>query len=271
VGRAVLITGAETDIGRATAVRLARKGFRAVAAVRSEAEAAVVARAAEHARVVVETILLDVTDAERCAQVIDELRPYGLVNNGGYAAGGAVEHVGDSGARMALETTIVTPMRLARLALPHMRAAGEGRIVNISSVFGCATTPLAGWHQAAKHALEGLSDALRVEVASAGIRVILIEPGAWAEMGRALEREAEAWRGSPYEAAYRRYVAGLRWAHSLTNDSAASVAAAVGRAMIALWPRARYVVGYEAALLALAERTLPTALKDRIARLLLGL
>jgi NAD(P)-dependent dehydrogenase (short-subunit alcohol dehydrogenase family) len=241
-----------------------------VAALRSKAEATVVAQAAEQARAPVETVLLDVTDADQCARVIDELRPYGLVNNGGYAAGGAVEHVGDSGARMALETTIVAPMRLARLALPHMRAAGEGRIVNISSVLGCATTPLAGWHQAAKHALEGLSDALRVEVASAGIRVILIEPGVWAELRRALEREAERWRGSPYEAAYQRYVGGLRWMQALTDDPA-SVAAAVGRAMTALWPRARYVVGYEAQLLALAERVIPTALKDRITRLLLGL
>ena len=76
--------------------------------------------------------------------MIDDLRPWGLVNNAGYSATGAIEDVGDEEARLLLETMVVAPMRLARLALPHMRAAGGGRIVNISSIYGRTTTPLTG-------------------------------------------------------------------------------------------------------------------------------
>jgi len=68
-------------------------------------------------------------------------------------------------------------MRLARLSLPHMRAQGGGRVVNISSIAGLTSTPLNGWYQAAKHALEAVSDALRMEVAGDGVRVVLVEPG----------------------------------------------------------------------------------------------
>ena len=74
----------------------------------------------------VDTVLLDVVDAERCRVVIDRLRPWALVNNAGYPGVGAIEDVPDDEARRQLETMVVAPMRLARLALPHMRAAGEG-------------------------------------------------------------------------------------------------------------------------------------------------
>ena len=72
---------------------------------------------------------------------------------------------------------VVAPMRLARLALPGMRERGEGRIVNVSSIYGRVTTPFTGWYQAAKHALEGVTDALRMEVAGMGVKVVLVEPG----------------------------------------------------------------------------------------------
>src|SRR5437588_91587 len=79
--------------------------------------------------------------------------------------------------RTVLTTGANSGIGLARLALPHMRERGEGRIVNMSSIFGLATTPLTGWYQASKHALEALSDALRVETAGFGVKVILVEPG----------------------------------------------------------------------------------------------
>ena len=161
--------------------------------------------AAHVAGVDVETVLLDVTDADRCARVIADTKPYALVNNAGYSITGSIEDVTDDEARAAFETMVFAPMRLARLALPHMRDGDGGRIVNVSSIYGRTSTPLTGWYQGAKHALEGLSDALRMEVARDGIRVILVEPGGfrtgiWEETEREIAKRA----GSRYDPAYRR-------------------------------------------------------------------
>ena len=269
--RTVLTTGANSGIGLATVVELARLGFRSVGSVRSPEKAARVAEAAGRAGVQVETVHLDVTDPQACARAIETLRPWGLVNNAGHPATGAVEDVGDDEARHVLETMVVAPMRLARLAVPHMRAAGGGRIVNMSSIYGRTTTPLSGWYQAAKHALEGVSDALRAEVASASIAVVLVEPGAFrTRIWEEAEGDFARRQGSRYAEAYRRSLANLRWTAPLMGDPA-EVARVVGRAMTAWLPRARYLVGYDAQLLALTDLVTPTALKDRVARLVLGL
>src|SRR5579884_3109534 len=172
-----LVTGANSGIGLATVVELARRGLDAVGSVRSPAKARAVHAAARAEGVSVRTVLLDVTDARACARVIDDVRPYALVNNAGISNLGAVEDVSDADVRAQLETMLIGPMRLARLSIPHMRAAHGGRIVNVSSIYGMMTTPLSGWYQASKHALEAVSDALRMEVARDGIRVVLIQPG----------------------------------------------------------------------------------------------
>ena len=269
--RTVLTTGANSGIGLATVLALAREGFRSVGSVRSEEKAEVVARAADAAGVDVETVILDVTDAEACERVIAKVRPWGLVNNAGYGATGAVEDVEDEEGRHVLETMVVAPMRLSRLALRHMRRRKEGRIVNVSSIYGRTTTPLTGWYQAAKHALEALSDALRNEVASAGVRVTLVEPGGfrtgiWEDMERAIDGR----RGSRFETAYRRSLRGMKLGQPLMGDPA-DCAVVITRALTAWYPRARYLVGYDAQLVALADPLVPTPLRDWLSRLSLGL
>lgn len=271
MARTVFTTGANSGIGLATVLELARRGFRSVGGVRSEAKATAVHKAATAAGVKVETALLEVTDAEACRRVIDDLKPYGLVNNAGYGITGAVEDVSDDDARAAIETMVIAPMRLSRLALRHMRKRHEGRIVNVSSIYGRTTTPLTGWYQACKHALEGLSDALRNEVASTGVKVVLIEPGGFRTgLWEEAERNVTRHKGSRYESAYRRTLTSMRFSQALMGNPS-WVASTIGRAMQASSPRARYLVGYDAQMIAMVDQVTPTAVKDWVSRLVLGL
>ena len=271
VEKTVLVTGAGTGIGLATIIEVARRDFKAVAGVRSPAKARAVAKAAKAAGVKVRTVTLDVTDAAQCEKVIAEVKPYGLVNNAGVAVSGAIEDVSDADARAALETMVLAPMRLARLAIPHMREQGGGRIVNISSIYGLMSTPLTGWYQAAKHALEALSDALRVEVASDGVSVVLIEPGAfrsdiWESAGNDLQKRLE----SDYFTAYRRLEGGIKASQRLMGDPI-DVARVIASVMTAKSPKPRYLVGYDARAIDIYSKLLPTEVRDRLARLTLGL
>jgi NAD(P)-dependent dehydrogenase (short-subunit alcohol dehydrogenase family) len=266
----VVTTGANSGIGLATVLEVARRGYRSVGTVRSTKKAKVVTNAAREADLDVDTAILDVTDPVTSGQVIERYRPYAIVNNAGYSITGAIEDVTDDEAHAAIETMVVAPMRLARLAIPHMRERGEGRIVNVSSIFGRVTTPLTGWYQGAKHALEGLTDALRMEVAGSGIRVVLVEPGGfrtgiWEETEREIEKRA----GSRYDPAYRRTLQGTRLSQPLMGD-AGKVARVIAGALSG-FTRPRYLVGYDANAIALWSRVTPTEIKDRVQRLFLGL
>lgn len=272
--RTVLTTGASSGIGLATAVEVAKRGFRSVASVRSEAKAEPLLKAAADAGVEVETVLLDVTDAEQCRAVIHELPAlFGLVNNAGYGLTGAVEDVGDDEAHRLFETMVHAPVRLARLALPRMVANGGGRIVNVSSIAGRAASPLAGHYTGAKHALEALSDALRVEVASRGVQVILVEPGGfktniWDDMERDIAvREAG---GSRFVDAYRRSMSGQRMLERLMGDPS-QCANVIAGALTTRLPRPRYMVGLDARAILIADTFTPTPIKDFVLRMGLGL
>ena len=241
----VLVTGANSGLGLATTLEVARRGFAAVGSVRSEAKAEVLQAAAAAEGLEVEAVLLDVDDADRCAEVIDEVRPWGLVNNAGWVEPHRFEDVDDDEARRYLETLLVAPMRLTRLALPHMREQGGGRIVQVSSISGRVTFPLLGWYQAAKHGLEAASDALRMEVAGDRITVSIVEPGAFPS-------------GSDEQGAY----AWLRPLQSTTGQ----VAKVIAGALTARSPRTRYVVGLDAAINAVTAPFTPALVRDRALR-----
>lgn len=269
--RAVLTTGANSGLGLAIALELARRGYQSVGSVRSKAKAKVVTDAAKEAGVSVDTVVLDVTDADACAEVLGGLELYGLVNNAGYSVTGAVEDTSDEEARAILETMVIAPMRLARLALPGMRDRGEGRIVNVSSIYGRVTTPFTGWYQAAKHALEGVTDALRMEVAGMGVKVVLVEPGGFRtaifeDVRRDVERRGE----SAYHRGYDRMVQTLKLSQPFLGDPAA-VAKLVAWLMGARYPRARYLIGNDAYAAAVSDRFTPTFVRDFVTRRAMGL
>jgi NAD(P)-dependent dehydrogenase (short-subunit alcohol dehydrogenase family) len=174
--RAVLITGCSSGIGAATASRLAKAGWPVYATARRPETLA--ALAADGCR----TLALDVVDeASRQAAVDAVVAAEGavgvLINNAGYSQSGAVESIPDDRVRDQFETNVFGPLALCRLVLPGMREQGWGKIVQLSSMGGKLTFPGGGLYHASKHAVEAISDALRFEVKSFGVDVILIEPG----------------------------------------------------------------------------------------------
>jgi NADP-dependent 3-hydroxy acid dehydrogenase YdfG len=174
--RSVLITGCSTGIGRATAERMLGKGWTVYATARKTADIADLKKAG------CKTMALDVTkeaSMEKAVKsVVDaEGAVYGLVNNAGYSQSGALETLPMESVRRQFDTNVFGLLRMCQLVLPSMRAAGEGRIVNISSIGGKVTFPGGGVYHGTKHAVEGISDVLRWEVADFGVKVAIIEPG----------------------------------------------------------------------------------------------
>ena len=168
----VLITGCSSGIGQAAALALHEAGRTVVATARNPDTLSGLAGRG------LRTLALDVTDDSSMRAAVDAAGPIDvLVNNAGYGLYGTVEQLPMAEIRRQFETNFFGLVRLTQLVLPGMRAAGSGRILNVSSMGGRATLPGGAFYHASKYAVEALSDALRMEVAQFGIDVVLIEPG----------------------------------------------------------------------------------------------
>jgi short-subunit dehydrogenase len=172
----VLVTGASAGIGKATAIYLAQSGYTVYGAARR------VDKLHELTSYGIKPIALDVTQEESLTACVEQIfleagRIDVLVNNAGFGSYGALEDVALSEAKYQLDVNVFGAMRLAQLVLPKMRENRYGKIINVSSVGGKIASPLGGWYHASKFALEALSDALRLEVQSFGINVVVIQPG----------------------------------------------------------------------------------------------
>lgn len=267
----VLTTGASSGIGLACALEIAAAGHRSVGSVRSAEKADALLRAAHDRGVPVEARLLDVTDPEGCAEVIGSVRPDVLINNAGRAVFGAVECVPEDEARALFETLLFAPVRLTRLAIPHMRRRGGGRVLFMSSLFGRISAPPFGWYAAAKHAIEGIADALRMEVARDSIDVVVIEPGGVrSQLLENAEREAARYASPAYAEMHRIAGDGIRATDFLRTDPR-SVARLVAQVIASPSPQARYLVGYDAQILARLAPFVPSWLTDRLTRAVQGL
>jgi NAD(P)-dependent dehydrogenase (short-subunit alcohol dehydrogenase family) len=278
--RVVVITGASTGIGRATALTLDGRGFHVFAGVRRE-EDGVSLRSAASERLT--PVRLDVTDEASIAAVGDLVTAAvgdaglaGLVNNAGTTVPCPAEYLPLAEFRRQLEVNLVGHLAVIQAFLPLLRQAG-GRVVNVSSVGGKVGPPMMACYSAAKYGLEGLSDTLRIELRESGIHVSLIEPGMIAtSMGGKLVRDTERWlRALPTEGRAR-YGHVLEAMPMISREAARGsqpevVADAIAHALTSRRPRTRYAVGIGARRLLTMRRMLPDRWMDRMILRTLGL
>jgi short-subunit dehydrogenase len=173
-----LVTGASSGIGRETARRLAQEGFQVIASARRKER--LVELAKENQNIIPRPIdLSDGQELEKFCQELSNLsEPVSvLVNNAGFSLRGAVEDVSLSSIRRLFEVNFFALIKVTQACLPGMRRLRQGTIVNLSSIVGKFPFPTSGPYSATKHAVESISDALRMEVRPFGIRVVTIRPG----------------------------------------------------------------------------------------------
>lgn len=274
--KSVVVTGATSGIGKAVALDLARAGLTVYGTARTPEKAAALESEAKSAGLSLRTAVCDVADAEATAEAFRTIAaetdggPWAVVNNAGYAQAGTVEDVDDDKARDQIEVNLLAPIRIAKLVLPSMRERGDGRIVNMSSFGGLISTPYLGWYSASKFGLEAVSDALRLEVAPFGVKVVLVEPGGFASgiWQRGVD-ELPSPEGSAYAHLYGFADGMLTYSRGLPGPE--PVAEAVRKALTSLRPRARYVVGADAKVGSLMETVLPVPAIDYVKSVRYGL
>jgi NAD(P)-dependent dehydrogenase (short-subunit alcohol dehydrogenase family) len=275
--RTALVTGASSGIGRATVRRLDAAGWKVFAGVRREEDAAAL-RAEGSPRL--EPLMLDVLDPEAIAAAAERVGAApggldGLVDNAGGAVPGPLEALPIEDFRRQVELNLTAQLAVTQAMLPAIRTA-RGRVVLISSMGGRVALPMTGAYHAAKFGLEAVGDTLRLELAPWGIKVVLIEPGSidtpiWT---RGEEDAEEMLARSPrvrelYGGAIERY-------RKVIQDTAArgispeKVAARIQHALKARRPRARYLVGLDAQVMARLRTLLPTPVFDRIVARAMG-
>jgi NAD(P)-dependent dehydrogenase (short-subunit alcohol dehydrogenase family) len=260
--RLALVTGASTGIGRACAVHLAGLGYEVLAGVRDPADAPEG----------LEPVRLDVTSESDVAAAAERVggELHALVNNAGIAISGPVEVVPIEEWRRQLDVNLLGQIAVTRALLPAILRA-RGRIVNMSSIGGRVANPLFGPYSASKFALEAVSDALRREVAAHGVRVVTVEPGGivtpiWGK-GMDDARRVVSGMTEEQQRRYSKLIAAVTKAvERIAREGLPpeEVAMVVGGAITTDRPRARYVVGRDAKVQALAARLLPDRAFDAL-------
>lgn len=259
-----LITGASSGFGLLTSIELAKAGFHVVATMREPGrrqrldQAATDAETASH----IDVRRLDVTQFEAIPAFIDALvHDYGhldvLVNNAGFAVAGFAEDIQLDELRYQFETNFFGAVAMTKAALPVMRRQRSGHIIQISSISGLCGAFTVSSYSASKHALEGWSESLRLEVSSLGIRVVLVEPGAFATdiwtRGAVMGKQATKDTSPNFQKSLR------------MRERVAKIPKAdpieVARTIVAIAqhpnPRLRYLVGRDAKIQLAMKRVLP--------------
>lgn len=265
------VTGASTGIGFEAARILSSNGFTVYAGARR------VDRMEPLKSLGIHVLALDVTDDEsmRAAvgRVLEECgRVDVLVNNAGYGSFGALEEVDLAEGRRQFDVNVFGLARMTQLVLPAMRQSRRGRIINISSIGGKFYEPLGAWYHATKFAVEGMSDALRLELKPHGISVSIIEPASTvSEWGGIAAQGLLATSGTGPYAAQARGMAGALASteHTATSTPPDVIAGAILHAASSARPRSRYPVGRGARAILTLRRILPDRLFDPVVMLVL--
>lgn len=264
--KTILLTGASSGIGKATAQRLLAEGYRVYVAARR------VEKMQDLAQQGAILLAMDVTDEAQVVAAIERItNEQGgvdvLINNAGFGMYGAMEDTSINEARYQFEVNLFGLARLTQLVLPSMRQRRAGTIINISSMGGRIYTPLGTWYHATKHALEGWSDCLRVELAPFGIKVVIIEPGLIKTEFDAVMIEPMLKRSgtSAYAQMARKVAKTSRLAYSARIASPPSlIAATISKVLKTRRPQTRYVVGALARPMLFLRRLLGDRIFDRI-------
>ncbi|MEU5634092.1 oxidoreductase [Streptomyces rishiriensis] len=253
-----LVTGASSGIGDTTARAFAAAGFEVVGTGRNTSKLTPPAD--------VTFLDLDVTSDESVTAAVQEvIERFGridvLVNNAGLGSAGAVEENSVTQAQNLFNLNFFGIVRMTKAVLPHMRAQGRGRIVNLSSVLGVIPQPYMALYVAAKHAVEGYSESLDHEVREHGIRVLLIEPGhtRTAFDAKAVQPDTPL----PLYAERRRVFDEVVAAAMKAGDDPAVVAKEIVKAATAPRPKLRYTAGPLASRITTARRLVPAGIFDK--------
>jgi NAD(P)-dependent dehydrogenase (short-subunit alcohol dehydrogenase family) len=261
--RVVLVTGASSGMGLDFALKLVEQGYIVYGAARRVERMDRVELAGGSA------LAMDLTDDTTMVAAVERiLREQGridvLINNAGYGQMGALEDVPLDVGRRQMEVNLIGAARLTQLCLPHMRAQKSGKIINISSIGGKCAFPLAGWYHASKFALEGYSDALRMEVRPFGIAVIVIEPGGtdseWIAIAKQELNKYSA--HGAYGRLVETFLNSASWKQKM--PPAAVITDLVVKALKARRPRPRYHGGSGAGLILFLKSILSDRIYDRL-------
>ena len=269
--RSVLITGCSSGIGLASARAMKARGWRVFATARKPDD---IARL--KSELGVEALYLDYAEPNSIADTADQVLDAtdgsltALFNNGAYGQPGAVEDIRPEILRAQFEANVIGWQDLTRRVIPGMRARGEGRIVQCSSVLGLIAAPYRGAYCASKFAVEALADALRMELDGTGIHVSLVEPGPIAT--RFVEHALEAYRrnvdieGSPHRDIYRARLAQMEDGGQTTFKlPPEAVVKKLIHALEAKRPKTRYYVTFPTYAAAFLRRILPARALDAVA------
>ena len=274
--RSVLVTGGTDGLGRAAVMLFAERGYRIFAAGRSATKRSELDRIAAEKKLSIETVELDVTDDASVQQAVQTvLLKVGtldvLVNNAGVGYMAVVEELRLEDLRRQFETNLFGVLRVTQAVLPHMRERRSGRILMMSSVAGLLSPPTYGAYSSSKHALEGLSDALRTELYPFNIDVILIEPGYIVTNFQQTAKElalpyAEAANSSPYAKIYSGAWNGANKGRGNSKTTPEDCALVMLRAIEVSHPKARYPVTPLAKWASLGKRLFPDSVVDAFIR-----